>query len=109
MEENFGPNRTLKGAQLSVSHCLSVKEVTQMGIKPTVFVVDDDKSARVYMCPGRFDGVDSDAFASAEEFLQSYRAHRAGCLVTDVRMYGMSGLELQEKLMELKSRYRLSS
>jgi FixJ family two-component response regulator len=47
-------------------------------------------------------GLDTQAFPSAEDFLHQYRPHRAGCLVADVRMCGMSGLELQEKLLELK-------
>jgi FixJ family two-component response regulator len=38
------------------------------------------------------------AFASAEEFLQSGEQHQVGCLIADIRMSGMSGLELQAKL-----------
>ena len=38
------------------------------------------------------------AFASAEEFLKSGQQREAGCLITDIRMPGMSGLELQAKL-----------
>jgi two-component system response regulator DctR len=49
-------------------------------------------------------GVSSASFASAEDFLQNYDANQPGCLVTDLRMSGMSGLELQEKLKELQIR-----
>jgi FixJ family two-component response regulator len=43
-------------------------------------------------------GLPAQAFASAEEFLKSGQQHHAGCLVADIRMPGMSGLELQAKL-----------
>ena len=43
-------------------------------------------------------GLPTQSFASAEEFLESYTPDRPGCLVTDVRMLGMSGIELQEEL-----------
>ena len=43
-------------------------------------------------------GIPAESFASAEEFLEAYLQERPGCLVTDVRMFGMSGLELQEEL-----------
>lgn len=43
-------------------------------------------------------GLPAQAFASAEEFLKSGRQHEVGCLVADIRMPGMSGLELQAKL-----------
>jgi FixJ family two-component response regulator len=43
-------------------------------------------------------GLPTQAFASAEEFLNSGQQHQVGCLVADIRMPGMSGLELQAKL-----------
>ncbi|MBC8351608.1 MAG: response regulator transcription factor [Planctomycetes bacterium] len=66
---------------------------------PVVFVVDDDEAARESVCAlvAAMD-VDVEAFASATEFLASYDGHQPGCLVTDVRMAGISGLELQRKL-----------
>jgi len=69
--------------------------------RQTVFVVDDDEAARESLrwllesvghhvnCP-----------ASAREFLESYDGSEPGCLVLDVRMPGMSGLELQNHLIE---------
>jgi FixJ family two-component response regulator len=69
---------------------------------PTVFVVDDDQAVR--NCVRRL--VESvhlkaEAFDSAEEFLRTYDPARPGCLVLDVRMPGMSGLELQQRLANL--------
>jgi len=43
-------------------------------------------------------GLPAQAFASAEEFLKSGQQNEVGCLVADIRMPGMSGLELQAKL-----------
>ena len=66
---------------------------------PTVFVVDDDEGVRNSL---RFllksVGLAAHAFGSASEFLATYRPSQPGCLVLDVRMPGMSGLELQEQL-----------
>ena len=66
---------------------------------PTVFVVDDDESVRGSL---RFllrsAGLESEAFGSAPEFLAAYDTAQPGCLVLDVRMPGMSGLELQREL-----------
>ncbi len=76
-----------------------------MTSEPTVFVVDDDQLARESVCAlVQSMGVSAEAFPSAEDFLEHYVDDRAGCLVTDVRMMGMSGLELQDKLQELRIR-----
>jgi RNA polymerase sigma factor (sigma-70 family) len=65
---------------------------------PAVFVVDDDEMARDSVCALVHSmGLPARAFASAESFLAAY-AGEPGCLVTDVRMLGMSGTELQEQL-----------
>jgi len=48
-------------------------------------------------------GLAYEIFHSADEFLESYTSDRAGCLVLDIRMPGLGGLELQEKLNELGS------
>lgn len=70
-----------------------------MSTEPTVFVVDDEPSVRESIAAlVEPMGVASELFASAEEFLAAYDPSRPGCLVTDVRMMGMSGLELQEQL-----------
>jgi two-component system response regulator FixJ len=66
---------------------------------PTVFVVDDDEGVRNSL---RFllksVGLATRALASAGEFLDTYKPSLPGCLVLDVRMPGMSGLELQQQL-----------
>jgi FixJ family two-component response regulator len=66
---------------------------------PIIFVVDDDDLARnAVIALVAAMGIETQAFASAEEFLAAYDGRRPACLVTDVRMLGMSGLELQEEL-----------
>lgn len=73
-----------------------------MNDEPTVFVVDDDEQVCRSVCMLVSSmGFKAEGFASAEEFLASGAHERAGCLVTDLRMQGMGGLELQEKLAEL--------
>lgn len=66
---------------------------------PTVFVVDDDEGARNSL---RFllksVGIPVVTIGSAQEFLAAHHPHQPGCLVLDVRMPGMSGLELQQEL-----------
>ncbi len=64
-----------------------------------VFVVDDDPSFRRSVERLlRMAGREVQAFASAEEFLQSCRPDVPACLVTDVRMPGLNGLDLQSEL-----------
>ena len=67
--------------------------------EPTVILVDDDDSVRDAL-KWLIESVDLhvDAYASATEFLESFDPTASGCLVLDVRMPGMSGLELQENL-----------
>ena len=66
---------------------------------PTVFVIDDDPSVRRAL--GRLmrsAGHRVETFGSAREFLQREHYHGPGCLVLDVRMPGLTGLDLQEGL-----------
>lgn len=66
-----------------------------------VFVIDDDPSMRESLKNLiRSVGLRAEAFASADEFLGSKRLHGPGCLVLDVRMPGMSGLDLQKRMVE---------
>ena len=69
--------------------------------RPTVFVVDDDNSTRELLAwlMKRHD-LPVEVFPDARAFLESYRAERPGCLVVDLNMPGMSGLELQQYLKE---------
>ncbi len=64
-----------------------------------VAIVDDDESVRRAL-EGLLKavGLPAKAFASAEEFLGSGNQHRTACLIADIRMPGMSGLELQAEL-----------
>jgi two-component system response regulator TtrR len=73
--------------------------------KPTVFVVDDDEAMRdsmSWLLEG--EGYRVSCFDSGESYLAAWRDDMRGCLVLDVRMPEMSGLELQEKLDTLGSR-----
>ena len=68
----------------------------------TIFVVDDDPAvSQALAATGRFMGVNVEAFGSADAFLANYDYTRPGCLVLDVKMPGMSGLELQKRLVAL--------
>jgi two-component system response regulator FixJ len=72
--------------------------------RPTIFVVDDDAAVRdALKLLLRSVGHAVETFGSAQEFLDAYGEDRAGCLVLDIRMPGMSGLELQQKLNEQHS------
>jgi FixJ family two-component response regulator len=69
-------------------------------MQPIISVVDDDPSVR----EGTKDlldamGFDVETFASAQDFLDSYRLHVTQCLISDMRMPGMSGLVLHAKLV----------
>jgi two-component system, LuxR family, response regulator FixJ len=65
----------------------------------TVFVVDDDAAAREsVLALVSLKGVPAKGFTSAEEFLAQFDPQHTGCLVVDVRMTGMSGLQLLQQL-----------
>jgi len=77
-----------------------------MAIPPEskVFVVDDDASVRVAL--GRLirsAGLEVETFASAEDLLETWPSGPSGCLIVDVQMPGLSGLELQSELAALGS------
>jgi FixJ family two-component response regulator len=68
---------------------------------PTVFVVDDDVSIREALKNlFRSVGLNVKTFGTAQEFLSSRRPDMSGCLVLDVRLPGLSGLDLQGQLVE---------
>jgi len=68
---------------------------------PTVFIVDDDPSARRGLTRlVRAAGMNAESFASATEFVASQRGAGPGCIVLDVRMPEMTGPELQERLRQ---------
>ena len=67
----------------------------------TVYIVDDDDAIRDSLqMLMQSDNMDSLGFKSAEDFLEYYKPDMSGCLVLDVRMPGMSGLDLQRNLMK---------
>jgi FixJ family two-component response regulator len=67
--------------------------------RPTVFIVDDDAGVRNSLAMLlELKGFRTRTFAAAEAFLAEYRPEWPGCLVLDLRMPGMSGLELQADL-----------
>jgi FixJ family two-component response regulator len=64
-----------------------------------VAVVEDDESYRLALQRLlKSEGFSVRSFASAEEFLKSGWQHETGCLIADIRMPGMSGLDLQARL-----------
>ena len=72
--------------------------------KGTVYVVDDDEAVRdslQWLLEGKDYRVR--CFESAESFLARYDTREVACLIVDIRMDGMSGLELQDRLIENKS------
>ena len=68
---------------------------------PTVFIVDDDASVRDSLALLlSLKGFRTQVFAAAEAFLETYRPEWRGCVLSDLRMPGMSGLDLQRVLDE---------
>jgi FixJ family two-component response regulator len=69
-----------------------------------VFIVDDDDAVRESLgFLMKSIGIESRGFSSATEFLEFYDDEIVGCLVLDIRMPGMSGLELQDRLNEINA------
>jgi len=70
--------------------------------KQTVFIIDDDEGIREGL-ELLFESINLNAqsFSSAAEFLTVYNQEMTGCLILDIRMPKMSGLELQQKLKDL--------
>ena len=75
-----------------------------MNDEPIIYLVDDDEAVRdsLGMLLESI-GLKHDAYASALEFLESYDGRRHSCLVADIRMPGLSGLELQQRLNEQRA------
>ena len=69
-----------------------------MGNKLIAIVDDDDLMRNALQGLLKSVGLQAQAFASAEEFLESGEQRQTACLIADIRMPGMSGLELQAKL-----------
>jgi len=67
----------------------------------TVFLIDDDPGVRdALTLLLSLKGMSTQPFATADTFIQAYQPERPGCVLTDLRMPGMTGLELQAALAE---------
>src|SRR5450755_2896406 len=91
----FGVSGRWRGASLYDSGAV------MSAVRETVFIVDDDASIGEGIS-NLLESVDlhSEHFSSAEEFLEQWSSSRAGCLVLDVRLPGMTGVEFQEKMRQ---------
>jgi len=67
-------------------------------VKTVAVIEDDDSYRRAVQRLLKSAGFRAQSFRSAEDFLSSGLQHETGCLITDIRMPGMSGLDLQSKL-----------
>ncbi len=93
--------QSIMDAPNRMEHCcvMESSQEASAGERALVSVVDDDESVRESL-PDLLQafGFEADAFSSAEEFLSSDYANRTGCLILDIAMPGMSGLDLQREL-----------
>ncbi|MFZ0633451.1 MAG: response regulator [Acidobacteriaceae bacterium] len=72
-----------------------------LGKSPTVFVIDDDADVRLSMKDLLISaGFRCETFAAAEDFLRVLRSDSAGCIILDVSLPGMNGLDFQQRLGE---------
>lgn len=76
--------------------------------EPVVFIVDDDEAVRDSLTLMiKQTGVSVQSFVNAQSFLNAYRPDFFGCLIIDVQMPEMNGLELQEELSRRKVAFPL--
>ncbi len=76
----------------------------EKNLKSIVYIVDDDQAIRHAMgLLLKSVGLQHQVFESADDFLEHHTGNNDGCLVLDIRMPGLSGLELQQKLTEMGS------
>jgi FixJ family two-component response regulator len=81
---------------------LLAEEIASGSSMPTtkIVIVDDDHAVREAMkLLMRSYGYHASTFGSADEFLESAKVHDTSCLITDVQMPGLSGIELQDWLI----------
>ena len=97
----YGPRADLRRAQFSAHVADWRRENAMTDSDATVFVVDDDESIREALKSLISSaGLAVETFASAREFLQSRGPDAGGCLVLDVQLPGLSGLDLQRELAD---------
>ena len=81
-----------------------IQDSTDINYQQTIFVVDDEPDVRAALrLLIKSVGYSVECFASADEFFNQFEADRKGCLILDVRMPGMSGMDLQEKLAGMET------
>ena len=72
-----------------------------MAKQPTVYILEDDPAVRDSLAAlVKSMQLPSECFGSADEFLSVYDSSLRGCLILDIRLPGMSGIELQEELVD---------
>jgi FixJ family two-component response regulator len=70
-----------------------------------IYVIDDDESVRkAFQRLLRSVKLEAETFSSAEEFLKSEKPNKNSCIIIDIRMPGLTGFDLQRKLMAQGSR-----
>lgn len=71
--------------------------------KETVYIVDDDDAVRDSLnFLLKSVGIDSQTFSSGDEFLEAFDPDWSGCILLDIRMPGISGMEVQRRLVDLE-------
>jgi FixJ family two-component response regulator len=79
--------------------------MTDPGDAPTVFVIDDDANVRAAIAGLlKFEGLKCETFGTADEFLRNPPPDGPACLVLDMRLPGMNGLEVQRELADAEVR-----
>ncbi len=102
--EGTAPNNAINCAEYRVMQTPSLIHQAIMNTPPCVFIVDDDYAVRDGLgLVVETTGLACQTFESAEQFLQAYSPDMSGCLLLDVSMPGLSGLELQDELIHRHS------
>jgi FixJ family two-component response regulator len=90
---------SVMGDECQTESIAIVDDMDEQLTKQLIAIVDDDESVRIAINGLlKSAGLETRTFASAEDFLGSGQPSETGCLITDIRMPGLSGLELQAKL-----------
>jgi FixJ family two-component response regulator len=99
--ENAQPSVLYRGGKMAAAsvQCYQVKSLPMSQTSPIVFVVDDDISVRESLeVLIRHEGFEVETFSSAQEFISRPRAFLPSCLVLDISLPGLNGLELQKRV-----------
>ena len=79
---------------------MSMRRVSDLSV-PRIAIVDDDEAVReATENLVRSLGYHASTFASADEFLKSEQVHDTSCVITDLQMPGLSGIDLQDRLID---------